>query len=81
MTIVNENKMTIVILEMAGVKFAGYHYICPLFNAKNENEVLTRIVWISFFYTISVILIMLIIPAPYGSLLLYLYCLTSVITV
>jgi len=75
----------IVILEMAAVKHAGdhfiYRYIYPLFNAKNETEVLTRMVWISFFYTKSVILIMLIIPAPYDSLLLYLYCLTSVTTV
>jgi len=42
------------------------NYIYPLFSSSSDAEMLTQMVWISFFYTLSVIVSMAIFPAPYG---------------
>ncbi|EFX82925.1 hypothetical protein DAPPUDRAFT_315933 [Daphnia pulex] len=41
-------------------------YLHPLFGAKNDSEMFSQMVWISFLYTLSVIFTMYILPAPYG---------------
>jgi hypothetical protein len=41
-------------------------YLHPLFRAKNDSEMFSQMVWISFLYTLSVIFAMYILPAPYG---------------
>lgn len=42
------------------------NYLYPLFNSKNDSEMQAQMLWISFFYTLSVIISMAIFPAPYG---------------
>lgn len=55
---------------MTSAKYAGdefiSRYIYPLLSAKDDTEMLTQMVWIGFFYTLSVIFSMLVFPAPYG---------------
>ncbi|KZS20825.1 Uncharacterized protein APZ42_012481 [Daphnia magna] len=41
-------------------------YIHPLFRTSNDSEMLTNMVWIFFFYTLSVVATMAVLPAPYG---------------
>ncbi|KAI9556417.1 hypothetical protein GHT06_016205 [Daphnia sinensis] len=41
-------------------------YLHPLFRTNNDSEMLTRMVWIFLFYTLSVVVIMFVLPAPYG---------------
>ena len=57
---------------MSAVKYVGdefiSQYIYPFFSAKDDAEMLTQMVWIGFFYTLSVIFSMLVFPAPYGML-------------
>lgn len=43
-------------------------YLHPIFSAKNDSEMFTQMVWISFFYTLSVIISMAVFPAPYGKI-------------
>lgn len=56
---------------MAATPSAGDSFIQnvlhPLFSSKNDSEMFTQMVWISFFYTLSVIISMAIFPAPYGT--------------
>lgn len=47
-------------------------YVHPFFNAKNDAEMFTQMVWISFFYTLSVVFSMALFPAPYGKHMLLL---------
>ena len=42
------------------------NYLHPFFSAKNDSEMFTQMVWISFFYTLSVAFSMALFPAPYG---------------
>lgn len=42
------------------------NYLHPLFNAENDSQMFTQMLWISFFYTLSVIFSMALFPAPYG---------------
>ncbi len=51
---------------LAGDKFI-VDYLYPLFGAKNDSEMFSQMVWISFLYTLSVIFTMYILPAPYGN--------------
>jgi hypothetical protein len=41
-------------------------YLHPLFGANNDSEMFSQMVWISFFYTLSVAVSMALFPAPYG---------------
>ena len=41
-------------------------YLHPLFGAENDSKMFSQMVWISFFYTLSVAVSMAIFPAPYG---------------
>ncbi|KZS20821.1 Uncharacterized protein APZ42_012479 [Daphnia magna] len=41
-------------------------YLHPLFGASNDSEMFTQMVWISFFYILSVAASMAMFPAPYG---------------
>jgi len=41
-------------------------YLHPLFGANNDSEMFSQMVWISFFYTLSVAFSMALFPAPYG---------------
>lgn len=41
-------------------------YLHPLFSAENDSQMFTQMLWISFFYTLSVIFSMALFPAPYG---------------
>ena len=43
------------------------NYLHPLFYSKNDEEMLSQMVWIFFLCTLSVVVIMLIFPAPYGN--------------
>lgn len=43
-------------------------YLHPLFSAENDSQMFTQMLWISFFYTLSVILSMAVFPAPYGEI-------------
>lgn len=46
-------------------------YIHPFFSAKNDSEMFNQMVWISFFYTLSVFFSMAMFPAPYGMNILH----------
>ena len=53
-------------MELVGDLFIS-RYIYPLFSAKNDAEMLSQMVWIGIFYTLTVIVSMLVLPAPYGN--------------
>lgn len=46
-------------------------YLHPLFGASNDSEMFTQMVWISFFYILSVAASMAMFPAPYGNKMLF----------
>ena len=41
-------------------------YIFPIFSARNASDMFHQMIWISIFYTLSVLVSMLLFPAPYG---------------
>ena len=43
------------------------NYLHPIFGAANDSEMFSQMIWISFFYTLSVIATMMVLPAPYGN--------------
>jgi len=49
----------------AGDEFIINH-VHQLFRAKNDSEMFSQMVWISFLYTLTVLVSMLFFPAPYG---------------
>ena len=56
--------------SLPGDRFIS-NYLYPLFGANNDTEMISQMVWISFLYTLSTVITMIVLPAPYGNYIQY----------